>query len=55
MPSDFAGVGYTDVDKRGAWKGELLRELVAAGGYVRIPGIVIQSFQAMVITVSMGS
>jgi predicted nucleotide-binding protein len=31
MPSDFAGVGYTDMDDRGAWKAELLRELKAAG------------------------
>ncbi len=31
MPSDFAGVGYTDMDDRGAWKSELLKELVAAG------------------------
>jgi hypothetical protein len=31
MPSDFAGVGYTDMDDRGAWKQELLRELQAAG------------------------
>jgi predicted nucleotide-binding protein len=31
MPSDFAGVGYTDMDDRGAWKAELLRELAAAG------------------------
>jgi predicted nucleotide-binding protein len=31
MPSDFAGVGYTNMDDRGAWKSELLRELVAAG------------------------
>jgi predicted nucleotide-binding protein len=31
MPSDFAGVGYTDMDDRGAWKAELLRELEAAG------------------------
>src|SRR5258708_29287523 len=31
MPSDFAGVGYTDMDDRGAWKTELLRELAAAG------------------------
>jgi predicted nucleotide-binding protein len=31
MPSDFAGVGYTDMDERGAWKAELLKELVAAG------------------------
>lgn len=31
MPSDFAGVGYTEMDERGAWKQELLRELQAAG------------------------
>jgi len=31
MPSDFAGVGYTEMDDRGAWKTELLRELDAAG------------------------
>lgn len=31
MPSDFAGVGYTDMDDRGAWKTELLKELSAAG------------------------
>lgn len=31
MPSDFAGIGYTDMDDRGAWKTELLRELQAAG------------------------
>jgi predicted nucleotide-binding protein len=31
MPSDFAGVGYTQMDDRGAWKQELLRELQAAG------------------------
>ena len=31
IPSDFAGVVYTDMDDRGAWKGELLRELAAAG------------------------
>jgi predicted nucleotide-binding protein len=31
MPSDFAGIGYTDMDDRGAWKAELLRELRAAG------------------------
>jgi predicted nucleotide-binding protein len=31
MPSDFAGVGYTEMDDRGAWKGELLKELDAAG------------------------
>jgi predicted nucleotide-binding protein len=31
MPSDFAGVGYTEMDDRGAWKQELLREMQAAG------------------------
>jgi predicted nucleotide-binding protein len=31
MPSDFAGVGYTEMDDRGAWKAELLKELQAAG------------------------
>ena len=31
MPSDFAGIGYTEMDERGAWKAELLRELQAAG------------------------
>jgi predicted nucleotide-binding protein len=31
MPSDFAGVGYTEMDNRGAWKAEVLRELKAAG------------------------
>jgi predicted nucleotide-binding protein len=31
MPSDFAGLVYTDMDERGAWKAELLRELRAAG------------------------
>jgi hypothetical protein len=31
IPSDFAGVVYTDMDDRGAWKTELLRELKAAG------------------------
>ena len=31
MPSDFAGIGYTEMDDRGAWKQELLRELQAAG------------------------
>ena len=31
VPSDFAGVVYTDMDDRGAWKAELLRELQAAG------------------------
>jgi predicted nucleotide-binding protein len=31
MPSDFVGVTYTQMDDRGAWKHELLRELRAAG------------------------
>jgi predicted nucleotide-binding protein len=31
LPSDFAGVGYTEMDDRGAWKSKLLRELSAAG------------------------
>jgi predicted nucleotide-binding protein len=31
MPSDFAGIGYTEMDDRGAWRAELLRELQAAG------------------------
>jgi predicted nucleotide-binding protein len=31
MPSDFAGLSYTEMDDRGAWKAELLRELQAAG------------------------
>jgi predicted nucleotide-binding protein len=31
IPSDFAGVVYTEMDDRGAWKTELLRELNAAG------------------------
>jgi predicted nucleotide-binding protein len=31
MPSDFAGVGYTELGDRGAWKTELLKELSAAG------------------------
>jgi predicted nucleotide-binding protein len=30
IPSDFAGVGYTEMDDRGAWKTELLKELSAA-------------------------
>jgi hypothetical protein len=29
IPSDFAGVVYTGMDDRGAWKGELLKELEA--------------------------
>jgi predicted nucleotide-binding protein len=31
IASDFAGVVYTDMDDRGAWKTELLKELRAAG------------------------
>jgi predicted nucleotide-binding protein len=31
MPSDFAGIGYVDMDDRGTWKMELLKELQAAG------------------------
>ena len=31
MPSDFAGVGYTEMDDRGAWRVELVKELQAAG------------------------
>ncbi len=31
IPSDYAGVVYTDMDSRGAWKGELVRELKGAG------------------------
>ncbi|MGY4257381.1 putative nucleotide-binding protein [Bradyrhizobium sp. USDA 4516] len=31
MPSDFAGIGYTDMDDRGAWKMEL-----QAAGYANI-------------------
>jgi len=31
MPSDFAGVVYTEMDDLGAWKTELLKELRAAG------------------------
>ena len=31
VPSDFAGVVYTDMDERGAWKGELLKELEVRG------------------------
>jgi predicted nucleotide-binding protein len=31
IPSDVAGVGYTHMDDRGAWKSELLKELSAAG------------------------
>lgn len=31
MPSDVAGIGYTDMDDRGSWKAELLKEIEAAG------------------------
>ena len=31
IPTDFAGVVYTEMDDRGAWKTELLKELRAAG------------------------
>jgi len=31
IPSDFAGVVYTEMDDRGAWRAELLRELQNAG------------------------
>lgn len=31
LPSDFAGVAYTDMDEHGGWKGKLLKELEAAG------------------------
>jgi predicted nucleotide-binding protein len=31
VPSDFAGIVYIDMDERGAWKPDLLKELVAAG------------------------
>jgi predicted nucleotide-binding protein len=31
IPSDFAGVIYTEMDDRGAWKSDLLRELQSAG------------------------
>jgi predicted nucleotide-binding protein len=31
IPSDFVGVGYTEMDDGGAWKTELLKELDAAG------------------------
>jgi hypothetical protein len=31
MPSDFAGVVYTEMDDRGAWKSALLRQLDTAG------------------------
>jgi predicted nucleotide-binding protein len=31
VPTDFAGVGYVDMDATGAWKKDLLRELEHAG------------------------
>jgi predicted nucleotide-binding protein len=31
VPTDFAGVGYVDMDASGAWKKDLLRELEHAG------------------------
>jgi predicted nucleotide-binding protein len=31
IPSDYAGVVYTEMDNAGAWKGELVRELKGAG------------------------
>jgi predicted nucleotide-binding protein len=31
IPSDFDGVAYVELDSRGAWQGELGRELTAAG------------------------
>lgn len=31
LPSDFAGVIYTEMDERGAWKTDLMKELQAAG------------------------
>jgi predicted nucleotide-binding protein len=31
IPSDYSGIAYTEFDERGAWKGELVRELKAAG------------------------
>jgi predicted nucleotide-binding protein len=31
LPSDFAGIVYIEMDDRGAWKTDLLRELEAAG------------------------
>ena len=37
IPSDFAGVVYTDMDQRGAWKAALLRELANAGYTVDWP------------------
>jgi hypothetical protein len=37
IPSDFAGLVYTDMDDRGAWKPDLLRELQTAGYVVDWP------------------
>jgi predicted nucleotide-binding protein len=37
LPSDFAGIGYTDMDDHGAWRAELLKELAAAGYQVDWP------------------
>jgi hypothetical protein len=31
VPSDFAGVVYIEMDDRGAWKTDLLKELTDAG------------------------
>ncbi len=31
IPSDYSGVVYTEMDTRGGWKGELVRELKGAG------------------------
>ena len=31
IPSDYAGVVHTEMHSRGAWKGELVRELKSAG------------------------
>jgi predicted nucleotide-binding protein len=31
LPSDYAGVVYTDMDSPGAWKATLVRELKTAG------------------------
>ena len=42
MPSDFAGVGYTDMDDRGAWEGRTAKKLTAAGYTVNFgqsPGV----------------
>jgi predicted nucleotide-binding protein len=37
LPSDFLGVTYTEMDDRGAWRAELLRELASAGFDVNWP------------------